>query len=107
MHLENVTIKLELAHFGSLNLLHQHISPVQVPVLEFYRLLRHCQCVSNLEQNCHIQFTESHTFNLYMNIDYYQMKNIRDSFTCFHTAKAWVAFLNTNFSRSEPDQSHD
>ena len=51
MHLEEITIKPELAHFDSLDLLHQHVSPVQVPVLKLHCLLRHCQCVGNLEYN--------------------------------------------------------
>ena len=50
VYLENVPIQLELAQFDPLDLLDQHISPVQVPVLKFQRLLRHRQCVSNLEQ---------------------------------------------------------
>ena len=49
MYLEDVPIQLELAQFDSLDLLDQHIAPVQVPVLKLQRLLCHCQCVSNLE----------------------------------------------------------
>ena len=49
MYLEEVTMKLVLAHLDPLDILHQNISPVQISVLKLNLKLRHCQSVSNLK----------------------------------------------------------